>query len=69
MRSLQLEAAFPQCREEVKGSHWLMERDCKHGTVVKMDKSGKVSRAVSTCMMTALCITATDAARRMCVSN
>lgn len=49
MRSLQRKAASPQCREEVKGSYWLMERDCKHGTVVKMDKSGKVMYAIGYC--------------------
>lgn len=27
--------------EGVKGSYWILERDCKHGSVVRMDKTGK----------------------------
>lgn len=31
-----------QAHDEVKGAYWILERDCKNGSVVKMDKTGKV---------------------------
>lgn len=34
-----------QAHEGVKGSYWILERDCKNGSVVKMDKTGKVGWA------------------------
>lgn len=34
-------ACTPQAHEEVKGCFWILERDCRNGTALKMDKTGK----------------------------